>query len=203
MIFFLLIVSLLLQAPTSLPTFKAEPAQDIDFMETPDNVLPGCSWYCGGFVSAFRASSELPDYKSITYMAQNAHDFNVNTAWVEGKSGHGIGEYLEYSFDMASVEKDHRLGITTLIIANGYKKSRSAWSANSRVKKLKVYLDQKPYGIVELLDRFEFQTVNIGELPLPQTGTMTLRFEILEVFPGTKYEDTAISELLFDGVGVH
>jgi hypothetical protein len=31
----------------------------------------------------------------------------------------------------------------------------------------------------------------------------TLKFEILDVYPGEKYEDTAISELYFDGVDVH
>ena len=30
-----------------------------------------------------------------------------------------------------------------------------------------------------------------------------LRFEIMEVYPGTKYEDTVISELYFDGIDVH
>jgi hypothetical protein len=31
----------------------------------------------------------------------------------------------------------------------------------------------------------------------------TLRFEILDVYPGEKYTDTVISELYFDGIDVH
>lgn len=71
------------------------------------------------------------------------------------------------------------------------------------MKKLKLYVDNKPFAHLELLDSYEFQTVAIGKLMLPQQHVMTLRFEIVEVYPGTKYQDTAITELLFDGVGVH
>jgi len=30
-----------------------------------------------------------------------------------------------------------------------------------------------------------------------------MKFEILEVFKGDKYDDTAISEIYFDGIDVH
>jgi hypothetical protein len=32
---------------------------------------------------------------------------------------------------------------------------------------------------------------------------LLLRFTIEGVYPGTKHEDTALTELYFDGVGVH
>ena len=35
------------------------------------------------------------------------------------------------------------------------------------------------------------------------TPNWTLRFEILEVYEGDKYDDTVISELFFDGIDVH
>lgn len=31
----------------------------------------------------------------------------------------------------------------------------------------------------------------------------TLQFEIVAVYPGAKYEDTAITEIYFDGIDVH
>ena len=31
----------------------------------------------------------------------------------------------------------------------------------------------------------------------------TLRFEILDVYPGSRYDDTVIAELYFDGIDVH
>jgi hypothetical protein len=38
---------------------------------------------------------------------------------------------------------------------------------------------------------------------LPKKGIMRFKFEIADVYPGKKYKDTAITELVFDGVGVH
>ena len=37
----------------------------------------------------------------------------------------------------------------------------------------------------------------------PNAPDWKLRFEILEVYPGSKFEDIAISELYFDGIDVH
>lgn len=188
----------------NIKTFKAIQAKDSDFMpDGPDvEVQPGCSWYCAGNVSAFLASSELKPSGGNTYIAKNAHDFNVKTAWVEGKDGYGKGEYLEYTFDLRD-KKGYKPGITKIILANGYKKSKKSWSDNSRLKKIKMYVDNKPYAILELLDSFEFQTIQIGKIMLPQDKIMKFKFEILDVYPGAKYKDTAISELLFAGTGVH
>ena len=49
---------------------------------------------------------------------------------------------------------------------------------------------------------FEIGTVGYG----PHTtdkDPWTLKFEILDVYPGEKYDDTVISELYFDGIDVH
>lgn len=190
----------------NLPVFTAQAEDDANYFETIDNlpgeVLPGCSWYCGGTVHGFDASSQLPDYRSISYGPSEAHDFDVSTAWVEGKDDYGIGERLTYVFDMRDAP-EHELGITHLLIANGYKKNKALWEKNSRVKRLRVYFNEKPHCEVELLDVFTFQRVRIGKLMLPQKDILNLSFEILEVYPGDKYKDTAISELLIDGVGVH
>lgn len=104
---------------------------------------------------------------------------------------------------MTTVKEKHQLGITKIILANCYKKTKKTWEENSRVRKMKMYVDNKPFGQLELLDSFEFQTIDIGKIMLPTQKVIKLKFEIVEVYPGTKYEDTAISELLFDGVGVH
>jgi hypothetical protein len=205
-ILILLFVSLILLQP--LPTYKAVQGKDTDFLgETEDGVievLSGCSWYCGGaMISEFNSSSDLPAYKDNIYIPDMAHDFDVTTAWIEGKKDYGIGEYLEYNFGMTSVGESQHLGINKLIVANGYKKTKKTWEENSRVKKLKMYVNDIPFGVIELLDSFEFQTIDIPVIMLSKQELMKIKFEIMEVYPGTKYKDTAISELLFDGVGVH
>ena len=200
----MLFTSLILLQP--VPTYKAVEAKDSDFMEKTEDgtmeVLPGCSWYCGASVTGFNSSSDLPAYKDNIYIPDMAHDFDVTTAWIEGAKEYGIGEFIEYVFDMTTIE-EHHLGITKIILANGYKKTNKTWVENSRVKKLKMYVDDQSFGMLELLDSFQFQTIDIDTIMLPQKKIMKIKFEIVEVYPGSKYKDTGISELLFDGVGVH
>lgn len=166
--------------------------------------LKGCSWYCGGSVSSITSSSELPQDGQNTYTAQNAHDFDHTTAWIEGKESYGIGESITYTIDFREDELyQGGLGIHTLIIANGYKKSKKAWQANSRIKKLRMYINNKPSYDILLKDSFEIQTVSIDTLMFPRDKETEITFEIREVYEGTKYKDTALSILVFDGVGVH
>ena len=64
-----------------------------------DDLYAGfCSWYCGGEVLSVKASSCLKPTSKFNYEAENAHDFNHESVWVEGAKGQGIGEYLVYEF---------------------------------------------------------------------------------------------------------
>lgn len=163
-----------------------------------DVVSGECSWYCGGGNYDVKASSSLPKSKAGSYAALSANDLSYQTAWVEGKEGDGTGEHLEYFF------KSDAPRITSIIISNGYVKSESAWKNNNRVKKLKLYVDGKPYRILKLEDTMDDQVFEIGTLGRNKNGKdMVLRFEILEVYKGAKYNDTAITEIYFDGIDVH
>lgn len=164
-------------------------------------VMPGCSWYCGGVDPKVRASSHL---KGDTYSPSNAHDFNFKTAWIEGAAGPGIGEYLEYRFKLPSSEAErHNFGINEVVIINGYRKSDHLWEANGRVKTLRMYVNGVASTLFKLKDVKRPQTAPFRFIPLKPGREVVLRFEILEVYPGKKYQDTAISELLFEGAGVH
>ncbi len=166
--------------------------------------LKGCNWYCGGTVSTIMATSELATQSDNTYSAENTHDFDHNTAWIEGKEDYGIGESITYSIDFSKDQfYEGQLGINKLIIANGYKKSKKAWQANSRIKKLRMYVNNKSYYDILLKDSFEIQTVAIDKLMFPKNTVTEITFEIREVYEGTIYKDTALSLLMFDGVGVH
>ena len=212
-IFFLTFSSLLLSQ--ELKIIQAVQGKDSDFFdyedyEAPDKpigeliFLKGCSWYCGGSVKSIKASSELKENNGINYSPKNAHDFDKNTAWVEGKTDFGIGEFIEYYFDFSEMkEYNGGLGINRILLANGYKKNKQIWENNSRIKQLKVYLNDKPYAILNLLDSFEIQTIDIGEIKFPANKETKLKFEITQVYEGIKYKDTAISRLMFDGIGVH
>ncbi len=165
----------------------------------------GCSWYCGGGPKEVSASSYLESQGENNYEPKNAHDLSYKTAWVEGVDGYGIGEYLLYTFDGASPR------INEIIVVNGYVKSKTVWENNSRVKKLKLYIDDKPYAILNLQDIRGSQSFKIEPIgnDRDEKGRIiteldwTLKFEILEVYQGLKYDDVVISEIYFDGLDVH
>ena len=155
-----------------------------------------CSWYCGGQIDSVTASSALAD----RYAAEKAHDFSIVTAWVEGVEGNGEGEYLRYSFPGTCPR------ITTVLIHNGYVKNWDVWRDNGRVKRLLMYYNDEPYAILNLQDTMGLQSFDVGVLGYEDRDTApawSIKFEILEVYPGKKYEDTAITEIYFDGIDVH
>ena len=147
-------------------------------------------------ITKIKATSRLAPQGKNNYDEKNLNDYDPFTAWVEGVKGYGIGEkvtfYLEYAYDFSS-----------LYIYNGYTKSKAAWKNNSRVKKLKVSYDGKPMFILNLKDEMGGQYFEIGDaLHKGRTNQMheyTVTFEILDVYKGDKYDDTAISAIRFGG----
>jgi hypothetical protein len=171
-----------------------------------DVLMPGCSWYCGGRVEKITASSALSQQGDFKYDAKNAGDLSYKTAWVEGVKGPGIGEYLQYEFAPESAR------VHEIKIANGYIRSEKAWKENARVKRLKLYHNGKVYAILNLKDERSEQVFTVGPFGFEYyqldddkkpTKSWTLRFEIAEVYPGTRFTDTAISEIHFMGYDEH
>ncbi len=171
-----------------------------------DVVGGGCSWYCGGNIGNITASSYLKSQGTNTYEPANIHDLSYQTAWVEGVAGYGIGEYISYELPPENPR------ITEIRIVNGYVKSPNAYHSNSRVRKLKMYLNDQPYAILNLKDEVSEQVFKVNPIghgersdysQLKLKSPIKLRFEILEVYKGSKYDDVAISEIYFDGLDVH
>lgn len=171
-----------------------------------DIIGDGCSWYCGLKKTNLSSTSFLDSSSNYTYEPINAFDFNYQTAWVEGVDGYGIGESLTYEF---SPEQPR---ITKIIIANGYIKSRNSYVSNSRAKQLKLYLNNELYAILNLQDVYAEQSFLVSaignanradEQALQSAPKWELKFEITEVYKGAKFEDTAITEIYFDGIDVH
>jgi hypothetical protein len=130
------------------------------------------------------------------YNVYNIYDNNYKTAWVEGIIDYGIGEWIEYQF---STLNDSIEGIE---FCNGYVKNKKTFKENSRVKKMKMYLNGKPYAIINLEDTYATQLFYFDDLIKSDLKNIRIKFEILEVYPGTKYKDTCISELRMIDVGM-
>lgn len=143
---------------------------------------------CAQGVLAISASSTLGNQGSNSYKINNISDDNPMTAWVEGKANYGFGEYFEIKASAINV------------IYNGYQSSQQSWINNSRVKKLKVYKNNVPICFLILTDEMGRQ---IFELPGNENYNpdkkYIFRFEIVEVYPGLKWSDVAISEINYWG----
>lgn len=158
----------------------------------------------GGGPKEIRASSVLSSQEKNSYGPGKIHDWNLKTAWVEGKSDYGIGEYCEFIFGTESPFGKDQLPprITTFIIYNGYQKSSATYYANSRVKELKLYINNNPHALLHLKDTPGYQTFEIDPVRSTKENPLSFKFEIVSVYPGTKYKDTAISEINLSGLDV-
>jgi hypothetical protein len=167
--------------------------------ESFDAVMPlGCSWYCGGQVSGVTASSVLKAHGDFHYDAENAHDNDARTAWVEGQADAGINAWLEYELP------PQKPRVTAVILHNGIIASEELWHANGRVKTLLLSVNGVAYRTLVLADSMRQQRFDIGEITPPDPNQpLRLRFTILDVFAGRNYQDVGLSELYFDGNGVH
>ena len=143
-----------------------------------------------GYSPKIKASSSLKQQSNINYEPENIYDHNYKNVWAEGVSGYGIGEYIIFH-DGPYIDDDLKV-----IISNGYVKSEAAWKNNSRVKKLKLYCNDIPFAILNLEDSRSEQIFKFPELPASY-DEWELKFEILDIYKGEKYDDTVISEIYF------
>ena len=145
---------------------------------------------CGHGVSV-KASSTLANQGNNNYSAKNLTDGKDATAWSEGVAGHGMGEWIEFT-----ITSNFFIG-SSWQIGNGYNRSNDVWQQNSRVRKMKVLVDDQLIGHVMLSNIPAYQTFDIApswlkDSPSFKKGT-TIRFVIEEVYQGSKFDDTLIS----------
>lgn len=133
-----------------------------------------------GTTTYTNCSSYLAE-KDKAYTVDNLSESVMDTPWVEGVPGNGIGE----GFTIERVYTDY------LLIVNGYisYKKPYLYKQNGRIKKLKVTgLTSSEERILEVLDTPHPQTIDISFI----TKNEDIRVEIAEVYEGTKYDDTCL-----------
>ncbi|HLJ50489.1 MAG TPA: DUF4424 family protein [Bryobacteraceae bacterium] len=136
-----------------------------------------------------KASSERKGYP-----VQNIADLNKATAWVADKSG-GTDESI--TLTLAKPAHVDQLGIIP-----GYTKSKAIYFANNRIKDLEVSVNGGQPVPVSLPDEYisfapgskkAYQLIDLGGYTGP---AKTITLKVKQVYPGSKYNDTCISELL-------
>ena len=125
----------------------------------------------------------------LDYDAPNLVDGRLDTSWQEAGPGGGEGEWLAFQFD-APVD------LVAVEIANGFQSTHKTYGdlypLNGRVAKLSVAVNGEPAGALALEDVREMQ-----RLRLAHWGVTEVRLTIAETLPGTKWADTALSEVRF------
>jgi hypothetical protein len=139
-----------------------------------------CQRVGGGHV--YCASSVLAPQYGFTYVPAHLTDGRLDTAWVEGDRGDGLGTWI-VAMPSATVRGFE--------IWNGYHKNRSLFVKNSRVHRVDLAMSNGR--------RVEF---DLDDIPGPQrfafdppVSVAWIQFTIRSVYRGTRYADTALTEL--------
>lgn len=136
------------------------------------------------------ASSFLKESGGYSYNPKNAFDGNMASTWQEGVDGSGIGQWLEVKFAESK--------FVDIFMVNGFNHSDDKYGdlydANCRVSRIKISYGANLEQSVttDLMDGVkEFQKIAGG------IQSTRFRFTILDVYKGSKWQDTAISEIKF------
>jgi len=114
------------------------------------------------------------------------------TAWVEGKSGDGIGEYVTFAVDGPAYMVAVQNGFLRSPIDLPQKATWSYFEKNNRVKTLEIR--KGGGGTVAVLDLADVRDLQYFTVAL---APGTYRAMIAAVYPGTKWQDTCLGELTF------
>jgi len=138
----------------------------------------------GPFDVTYCASSVLKQQKGNRYDPSMMFDGNRETAWVEAEADDGINETITMHFG-----RDRKLAGFEII--NGYDKDQRTWSNNSRVAAMEATTGDGKTLAVSLQDVRGSSKVEFN----PPVKSSWLELRIKDVYRGTKFRDTAISEL--------
>ena len=174
----------------NLPTLQAK-------VTTPvvQELMGGCSLKCAfpWEVTAVPAANAAIKTAQVTYAT---NDDDAVTAWID-QNASSIGTKLVFAFPKKLPKELEETPFYGFDLANGNLKSEAAWKETARIKRAKMYYNNKPLYYVEFADTRRWQTISFDDILAHQGDTMTL--EILEVYPGTKSQSVAVTELVLQG----
>jgi hypothetical protein len=134
------------------------------------------------------ASSHLPTDRGGQYQSWMATDGALETSWVEGVAGPGIGEWIELRFP-ATIE------VHSIRMDVGYDRDADIFAKNNRIKKVTLIFSNGEEVELGFADARGMQTIPLVRAPGPNIETTYVKAVIEEVFPGSKYDDTCLAEI--------
>ena len=136
-------------------------------------------------VETITASSYLeePQY-GLSHGTANLMDGDLSTAWVESAEGQGEGEAF-------TLKLNGTYEVSGFTIYAGYQKNGDIYAKNSRPARITVIFSDGSSQRMELSDINGPQKITFGK----PVNTSSIRFVIDSVYPGNKYQDTAVSEI--------
>jgi len=168
--------------------------------------------------------------KPVDYYAPwKVNDNDIKTAWVEGKKGDGVGEKIFLDIIGRPANEFKAMKINFFII-NGYAENEKLFLLNNRIKKAKLTIYEAKFdicggnyskrysnlmlnssNIIMLKDTMEGQLipVEIKEIKSIKNNNnndsyspylFIAELEILEIYKGSKFDDTCISEFNIKGI---
>ncbi|MFA9371791.1 MAG: hypothetical protein ACERIH_08785 [Labilibaculum antarcticum] len=178
-------------------TLSAENKSLIDQLEIGEGPVAewGDTWNSVAYPYKIEVSSELKTNSSSNYKSLNLKDNNLLTAWVPNCEKLGVGEKVTFYF------RKNNPRVNTINVFNGYLKNKKLWTQNSRVKTMKMFVNEKEYATLKFKDQPACQVFKFESLQTKDRD-LIITLEILEIYPGSKWNDVAISEITFDGLDV-
>ena len=138
--------------------------------------------------------SDLDGGAIFEYLPYHAFDGAKETTWAEASNGDGVGEWLQIDFARATP-------VSGFEIMNGYWRLDQRLFENNRVKRIRVDFSDGESEEFTLADpvsgEYQPTLTSSGErLAFAKTHLTTdVRFTILEVYPGNRWNDTCITNI--------
>jgi len=134
------------------------------------------------------ASSHLRTDRWGQYQPWMAIDGALGTAWVEGVSGSGVGEWIVLTFP-------GMIEVHSISMDVGYDKNADVFAKNNRIKRVTLIFSSGEQIELGFADKRGMQTIPLIRAPGPNIQTTYVKVVIEEVFPGWKYDDTCLAEI--------
>jgi hypothetical protein len=171
------------------PLFKAKVEEPVlqEFMG-------GCSLKCGFAWSVEVLAADGRKAAAVKVL----NDENAETAWRAAAGTSGVGVKFRLLFPKKlRAEIDGQIPFYGLDIINGDWTTEERWKASGRVKRVRLYYNDKPFREVVFADSRRWQRLTFPDIMVRSGDSMTV--EILEIYPGINGAGAALSELVLQG----